>query len=62
MAVLNNIAAHVEHLSAATCSKIVHLFGSMSSPSFLLANDTNHDLLHSLLESMVSGVIMLWHD
>lgn len=24
----------------------------MSSPGFLLSNDSNHDLLHSLLESM----------
>lgn len=30
----------------------MQLFSSMSSPSFLLANDSNHSLLHSLLEAM----------
>ena len=52
LAVINNVAAHLEGLSAATCLKIVLLFNSMSSPSFLLANETNHDLLRSLLEAM----------
>jgi hypothetical protein len=52
MAVINNIAAYLENLSASASSKILQLFSSMSSPSFLLANDSNHDLLHSLLESM----------
>ncbi|PGH12972.1 hypothetical protein AJ79_03945 [Helicocarpus griseus UAMH5409] len=50
LAIINNIGAYCEHLSATTCSKIIQLFVSMSSPSFLLANDTNHALLHSLLE------------
>ncbi|KAI1255888.1 hypothetical protein MGN70_002629 [Eutypa lata] len=31
---------------------LIQLFISMSSPSFLLANDSNHDLLRSLLESI----------
>jgi hypothetical protein len=52
MAVINNIAAHLENLSASVSSKILQLFSSMSSPGFLLANDSNHDLLRSLLESM----------
>jgi hypothetical protein len=56
LAVLNNIAGYLEDLSAPTCSKIIQLFNSMSSPSFLLANETNHDLLRSLLESMNSIV------
>jgi hypothetical protein len=38
----------------ATGAKMMQLFNSMSSPSFLLANDTNHTLLRSLLESMNS--------
>lgn len=46
----------MEGLSAPTCLKIMQLFNSMSSPSFLLANETNHDLLRSLLESMNSIV------
>ncbi|KAK3327870.1 high-temperature-induced dauer-formation protein-domain-containing protein [Cercophora scortea] len=56
LAVIHNIAAHLEGLSAVTCSKIMQLFNSMSSPSFLMANETNHDLLRSLLESMNSIV------
>jgi hypothetical protein len=30
----------------------MQLFNSMSSPSFLLANETNHSLLRSLLEAI----------
>ena len=52
LAVINNIAPHVEKLSASGSSQLMHLFSSMSSPSFLLANETNHTLLHSLLESI----------
>ncbi len=54
LAVINNIAAYLEGLSASTSYKIMQLFNSMSSPSFLLANETNHNLLRSLLESMNS--------
>ncbi|KAK1835781.1 high-temperature-induced dauer-formation protein-domain-containing protein [Podospora conica] len=56
LAVINNVAAYLEGLSSATCLKIMLLFNSMSSPSFLLANDTNHDLLRSLLEA-ISAVV-----
>ncbi|KAL2133641.1 hypothetical protein VTI74DRAFT_1997 [Chaetomium olivicolor] len=52
LAVINNIAAYLEGLSGPTCSKIMQLFNSMSSPSFLLANETNHGLLRSLLEAI----------
>ncbi|KAI1486974.1 high-temperature-induced dauer-formation protein-domain-containing protein [Biscogniauxia mediterranea] len=52
LAVINNIAAYLEGISAVSCSKLMQLFNSMSSPSFLLANDSNHKLLSSLLESM----------
>ncbi|KAI1377416.1 high-temperature-induced dauer-formation protein-domain-containing protein [Hypoxylon crocopeplum] len=52
LAVINNIAAYLEGINGTTSSKLLQLFNSMSSPSFLLANDTNHDLLRSLLESM----------
>lgn len=31
---------------------MLHLFVLMSSPGFLLANETNHLLLQSLLEAM----------
>lgn len=52
LAVINNIAPYVEGLSAVSCSQLMHLFASMSSPSFLYANETNHSLLRSLLESI----------
>jgi hypothetical protein len=50
LAILNNIAAYVQNLGRATSSKLLQLFASMSSPSFLLANENNHTLLQSLLE------------
>ncbi|KAF9881221.1 high-temperature-induced dauer-formation protein [Colletotrichum karsti] len=56
LAVINNIAPYLEGLSSASASKLMQLFSSMSSPSFLLANDSNHDLLRSLLESINSIV------
>ncbi|KAI0459808.1 high-temperature-induced dauer-formation protein-domain-containing protein [Xylaria acuta] len=52
LAVVNNVAAYLEGISSTTGSKLIQLFNSMSSPSFLLANDSNHVLLNSLLESM----------
>ncbi|KAL1632627.1 hypothetical protein SLS56_003526 [Neofusicoccum ribis] len=52
LAIINNIAAYVENIGRATSSKLIQLFISMSSPSFLLANESNHSLLHSLLEAL----------
>lgn len=52
LAVISNIAPSVEKLSAASSQRLMHLLGRMSSPSFLLANDTNHNLLCSLLDSI----------
>ena len=52
LAVVNNIAPYLERLGPTSSSKLMQLFASMSSPSFLLANETNHDLLHSLLDSI----------
>lgn len=54
VAIINNIAPHIQGLSASSASQLMHLFSSMSSPSFLLANETNHGLLHSLLDSINS--------
>jgi hypothetical protein len=48
--ILNNIAPYIERISPSTCSKVIQLFSSMSAPSFLLANETNHTLLASLLD------------
>jgi hypothetical protein len=52
LAILNNIAAYIQHLGRAPSSKLLQLFASMSSPSFLFANENNHALLQSLLEAL----------
>ncbi|KAI9670847.1 MAG: hypothetical protein M1829_004736 [Trizodia sp. TS-e1964] len=52
LAILNNVAAYIENLGVSASSKLLQLFASMSAPEFLLANDSNHNLLHSLLESI----------
>ncbi|KAI5780872.1 high-temperature-induced dauer-formation protein-domain-containing protein [Geopyxis carbonaria] len=52
LAIVANVAPHVQRLSSSASIKLIQLFTSMSAPSFLLANDNNHTLLHSLLESM----------
>lgn len=52
LAIINNMAAYVQNLSLATSTRLVQLLSSMSTPSFLLANETNHSLLQALLESI----------
>lgn len=52
LAIVVNIAPFVRDLQRATSSKLLDLFVSMSSPKFLLANETNHTLLLSLLEAL----------
>lgn len=52
LAIINNMAAYVQNLSLTTSSRLMQLLTSMASPSFLLANETNHQLLRALLESI----------
>ncbi|KAL9001747.1 MAG: hypothetical protein Q9188_005286 [Gyalolechia gomerana] len=52
LATINNVAPYLQNLDERSSTKIIQLFASMSAPSFLLANDTNHSLLQSLLEAM----------
>ncbi|KAI9793425.1 MAG: hypothetical protein M1816_000318 [Peltula sp. TS41687] len=54
LAIINNVAAYLEHISATASTKLMQLFALMSSPSFLLANETNHKLLTALLEAINS--------
>lgn len=54
LAIINNMSAYVQHLSLAASTRLVQLLTSMSTPSFLLANETNHVLLEALLESINS--------
>ncbi|TKA79901.1 hypothetical protein B0A49_01103 [Cryomyces minteri] len=52
LAIINNIAPYIQNLERATSNKLLDLFKSLSSPRFLLASETNHTLLLSLLEAM----------
>lgn len=52
LAIINNIAPHVIDLSSQSSSKLMQLFATMASPAFVLANDSNYMLLHSLLEAI----------
>ena len=52
LATINNIAPCLKHLSMDSSTKLLQLCTSMSAPDFLLANESNHRLLESLLESM----------
>lgn len=52
LAIVNNIAPFLQNLGRATSLKLLDLFSTMSSPSFLLANEGNHTLLVSLLEAL----------
>ncbi|KAK5993466.1 Ubp5-interacting protein [Cladobotryum mycophilum] len=61
LAVINNIAPHVEGLGSAGSAQLMHLFTLMSAPSFLLANETNHNLLFSLLECINSIIQNKYH-
>lgn len=54
LAIINNIAPYVQELQRATAMKLLDLFTSFSSPAFLLANESNHTLLLSLLEAICS--------
>lgn len=52
LAIINNIAPYVENLGRSTSQKLIQLFNSMSTPSFLFANEGNHALLQSVLEAL----------
>ena len=50
LAILNNIAPHVDNLGRATSTKLLQLFATMARPDFLLANESNNQMLQSVLE------------
>ncbi|TKA83595.1 hypothetical protein B0A55_00401 [Friedmanniomyces simplex] len=52
LAIVNNIAPNVRDLQRASSSKLLDLFISMSSPTFLLEKEPNHQLLMQLLQAM----------
>lgn len=51
LAVINNVAPRATDLNSSTSSKLMQLFSVMSSPDFLFASESNHELLTSLLEA-----------
>ncbi|KAG5518690.1 hypothetical protein PMAC_002659 [Pneumocystis sp. 'macacae'] len=50
LSILVNIGPYIQNLSVLSCIKLMQLFHSFSSSSFLLANKNNHILLQYLLE------------
>lgn len=51
VAIIKNVVPSQKHLARATSSKMMSLFEMLSSPGFLLANESNHTLLISFLEA-----------
>ncbi|EPX71290.1 dymeclin 3 [Schizosaccharomyces octosporus yFS286] len=51
---LCNISPFLEKLSFPTCTKLMHLFFSLSSPRFLIRNPRNHLLLEYLLQAFAN--------
>ncbi|WBW72019.1 Golgi localized protein, HID1-like protein 3, implicated in vesicle-mediated transport [Schizosaccharomyces osmophilus] len=51
---LCNISPFLEKLSFSTCTKLMHLFFSLSSPRFLVRNPRNHLLLEYLLQTFAN--------
>ncbi|KAI5303491.1 hypothetical protein KEM56_007493 [Ascosphaera pollenicola] len=50
LAIFNNMGPYITNLSVPACRKIHMLLAQMSSPRFLIANETNHLLLQALLQ------------
>ncbi|KAI7870969.1 high-temperature-induced dauer-formation protein-domain-containing protein [Spinellus fusiger] len=48
---VTNISAHVTNLSSTSSSKLTALFGSISAPGFIFADETNYRLVEYLLEA-----------
>jgi High-temperature-induced dauer-formation protein len=47
-----NVSPYLKNLSTTTSSRLISLYNSMISPSFLLAKESNPALLHILLETL----------
>lgn len=56
LAIINNLAAYIQNLSLSASMRLLQLLASMSTPSFLLANESNHVLLQALLESITTMI------
>lgn len=49
---ITNVSPYLKSLSVTSSSKLVGLFGSMSAPGFILADEANHRLVGYLLEAI----------
>ncbi|KAI7907919.1 high-temperature-induced dauer-formation protein-domain-containing protein [Cokeromyces recurvatus] len=49
---ITNISPYLKGLSRLTCSKLLTLFGSISAPGFILADEANYHLVEYLLETI----------
>ncbi|KAL8831461.1 MAG: hypothetical protein Q9170_005276 [Blastenia crenularia] len=62
LATINNVAPYLQQLDRLSSTKLIQLFISMSAPSFLLGNQTNHALLQSLLEAINAIIEHQYHN
>ena len=60
LTIINNIAPELRDLQRATSSKLLDIFVRFSTPAFLFANETNHILLSSILES-INAILKFQH-
>lgn len=51
---LSNMGPHLKYTSVAASTKLMQLLSAVASPSFVLANESNHVLLHYCLEALSS--------
>ncbi|KAK9367794.1 high-temperature-induced dauer-formation protein-domain-containing protein [Lipomyces kononenkoae] len=51
-----NLSPHIVNIGRLTCTRLIHLFSTLSTPSFLATNETNHVLADKLLLAM-NGMI-----
>jgi hypothetical protein len=54
LSIISNVAPYQLGLARATSSKMMDLFTLLSSPSFLLASESNHTLVMKLLDAINS--------
>jgi hypothetical protein len=54
LSIISNVTPYQLGLARATSSKIMDLFTLLSSPSFLLASESNHSLVMRLLDAINS--------
>ncbi|KAI8980299.1 high-temperature-induced dauer-formation protein-domain-containing protein [Pilobolus umbonatus] len=52
MITITNISCYLKNLSPVTSNKLLSLLSSVSSPGFLLADESNHNLVKYLLEAL----------